>query len=83
MLGLAGALVLGRFAASLLHGVTAGTDSRTPLMIGLYIGSAVVVAGLMGLRMTHAEAQMDRASDPTRNRSGDGQDRTALPSLNP
>lgn len=42
---------LGVFLASLLHGITAGTDTRTPLMLGLYLGSAFVVAALVGFRM--------------------------------
>jgi predicted ferric reductase len=43
---------LGVFVASLLHGVTAGTDTKTPIMTGLYLGSAMVVAALVGLRLT-------------------------------
>jgi sulfoxide reductase heme-binding subunit YedZ len=42
---------LGVFLASLLHGVAAGTDTRTPLMLGLYLGSALVIAALVGLRI--------------------------------
>lgn len=41
----------GVFVSSLLHGITAGTDTRTPAMIGMYLGSALVVAILMALRL--------------------------------
>lgn len=41
---------LGVFVTALLHGITAGSD-RTPLMMGLYFGSAVVVAALIALRI--------------------------------
>ena len=40
----------GVFVTSLLHGVWAGTDTATPLMIGLYLGSAIVVFTLVALR---------------------------------
>jgi hypothetical protein len=42
---------IGVFVASLLHGMWAGTDTRTPMMIGLYVGSAAVVFTLIGLRL--------------------------------
>ena len=41
----------GVFVTSLLHGVWAGTDSGSPLMIGLYLGSAIVVFSLVALRI--------------------------------
>ncbi len=44
---------LGVFLAALVHGVTAGTDSTNPLFIGLYAGSALAVAALIGLRLTY------------------------------
>lgn len=43
---------LGVFLASLIHGVSAGTDTRTPLMLGLYLGSSGVVAVLLASRLT-------------------------------
>jgi sulfoxide reductase heme-binding subunit YedZ len=46
---------LGVFMASLIHGVSAGTDTRTPLMIGLYVGSAGVVGLLLAARLTGGE----------------------------
>lgn len=42
---------IGVFASSLLHGVTAGTDTMAPLMIGLYVGSAGLVAVLIAFRL--------------------------------
>lgn len=45
---------LGVFLASLIHGVSAGTDTRAPMMIGIYLGSAVVVAVLIAIRLTDA-----------------------------
>jgi hypothetical protein len=42
---------IGVFVASLLHGVWAGTDAGAPMMIGLYLGSAVVVFSLIGFRL--------------------------------
>lgn len=45
---------LGVFLASLIHGVSAGTDTRSALMIGLYLGSACVVALLILARFTGA-----------------------------
>jgi methionine sulfoxide reductase heme-binding subunit len=41
----------GVFVSSLLHGSWAGTDSSSPLMIGLYLGSAIAVFSLVALRM--------------------------------
>lgn len=41
----------GVFLAALIHGVGAGTDARTPIMTGLYLGSAGVVTTLVALRL--------------------------------
>ena len=41
----------GVFVTSLLHGVWAGTDTSSPMMIGLYLGSAIVVFSLLALRI--------------------------------
>lgn len=46
----------GVFVSSLVHGITAGTDTRTPMMLGLYFGSALVVTILLGLRLTAPES---------------------------
>lgn len=61
---------LGVFLAALLHGTTAGTDTRTPLMIGLYVGSAFVVAALIAIRLTtQGEVGAARARRPARQRA--------------
>ncbi|HLF43165.1 MAG TPA: hypothetical protein VJA46_06515 [Acidimicrobiia bacterium] len=41
----------GLFVSALLHGVLSGTDTASPLMIGLYAGSALVVFALVGQRL--------------------------------
>jgi sulfoxide reductase heme-binding subunit YedZ len=46
---------LGVFLAALIHGVGAGSDTRAPMMLGLYLGSAGVVAFLVALRLTGAD----------------------------
>jgi hypothetical protein len=48
---------LGVFISSLVHGIWAGTDSSSPLMMGLYLGSAVVVFCLVALRITEDPAK--------------------------
>jgi DMSO/TMAO reductase YedYZ heme-binding membrane subunit len=45
----------GVFVSSLVHGMTAGTDTRTPLMLGIYLGAALVVTILLGLRLSAPE----------------------------
>lgn len=42
---------LGVFLAALLHGITSGSDTREPLVAGLYFGSVIVVAALVGMRI--------------------------------
>jgi predicted ferric reductase len=42
---------IGVFASSMLHGITAGTDTMAPLMIGLYLASASLVTVLIALRL--------------------------------
>jgi predicted ferric reductase len=55
---------LGVFLAALLHGIASGTDTRTPLAVGLYLGSAVVVGCLVCLRLSSlGTARSPRASD--------------------
>lgn len=41
----------GVFISALLHGILAGTDTMAPMMVGLYIGSSLVVCGLLALRL--------------------------------
>jgi DMSO/TMAO reductase YedYZ heme-binding membrane subunit len=50
----------GVFVASLIHGIWAGTDTDSPLMLGLYLGAAVVVFGLIGHRITEDTAGRDQ-----------------------
>ena len=47
----------GVFVASLIHGIWAGTDTDSPLLLGLYLGAAVVVFGLIGHRITEDTAR--------------------------
>jgi DMSO/TMAO reductase YedYZ heme-binding membrane subunit len=54
---------IGVFAASLVHGIWAGTDSSRPMMIGLYVGSAAVVFTLTGFRIV-AEPQVRSGARP-------------------
>ena len=42
----------GLFLSALLHGMLSGTDTDSPLMLGLYAGSAIVVFALVGQRLT-------------------------------
>lgn len=42
----------GLFVSALLHGMLSGTDTNSPLMLGLYAGSAIVVFALVGQRLT-------------------------------
>lgn len=74
---------LGVFLASLLHGITAGTDTRTPLMLGLYVGSAFSVAALVGFRMAgHEGASVSRPRSSAAS-PADGADEKGLPALDP
>lgn len=58
---------LGVFMAALLHGITAGTDTRAPLVMGLYLGSAGVVALLVAIRLfpSWGDSSSGRASSST------------------
>jgi DMSO/TMAO reductase YedYZ heme-binding membrane subunit len=47
---------LGVFVSSLVHGIWAGTDTSSPMMIGLYLGSAIVVFALVAHRITEDTA---------------------------
>lgn len=72
---------LGVFLASLLHGISAGTDTRTPLMLGLYIGSAATVAALVGFRISaHGETGSKPRQRPVVARA-DGPEQKGLPAL--
>jgi len=54
----------GVFLAALLHGIQAGTDTDSPIMLGLYAGCAVAVFVLAAQRVV--------PGDRRRNRGGDG-----------
>ncbi len=41
----------GLFISAMLHGMLAGTDTGSPLMLGLYAGSAIVVFALVAQRL--------------------------------
>jgi hypothetical protein len=58
----------GVFLSALLHGIAAGTDTRAPLVLGLYLGSALVVTILLALRLRDR-----RADTKTRRRGRDRQ----------
>jgi hypothetical protein len=53
---------LGVFIASLVHGIQAGSDTSQPLVLGMYVGAAIVVFGLVAHRITATgiEAMPDR-----------------------
>jgi hypothetical protein len=53
---------LGVFVSSLIHGIWAGTDTSSPMMIGLYLGSAIVVFSLVALRITEDMATTGKAA---------------------
>jgi methionine sulfoxide reductase heme-binding subunit len=42
----------GVFVSALIHGVWSGSDSRSPIMLGVYLGGLTVVFGLIGYRFT-------------------------------
>jgi methionine sulfoxide reductase heme-binding subunit len=75
---------LGVFLGSLIHGVSAGTDTRSPMMIGLYLGSAALVAMLLAARLSGAGERggsaSPRAADPARP-PADGPSRNGHPAL--
>ncbi|HEU4894944.1 MAG TPA: ferric reductase-like transmembrane domain-containing protein [Acidimicrobiia bacterium] len=47
----------GVFLSSLVHGIQAGSDSTSLLVMGLYAGSAIVVFGLVAHRLTAIEVE--------------------------
>jgi len=74
---------LGVFLASLIHGVAAGTDTGSAIMIGLYLGSAAVVGILLATRLTGADERgrspSPREVDPAP--PADGPSRKGQPAL--
>jgi hypothetical protein len=61
---------LGVFVSSLVHGIWAGTDTSSPIMIGLYLGAAIVVFSLVAIRITEDMAKTVEASGAARETSG-------------
>ena len=55
-------LAFGTFTAALIHGVLAGTDTANPLATGLYVGSGVLVVGLLILRIVQQRAAPARSA---------------------
>ena len=49
-------LAFGTYAAALIHGIMAGTDTANPLVTGMYVGSGVLVVGLLILRIVQQQA---------------------------
>jgi methionine sulfoxide reductase heme-binding subunit len=45
----------GVFLASLVHGIQAGSDSSSPLVMGLYAGATIAIFGLLAHRLTPTE----------------------------
>jgi predicted ferric reductase len=54
----------GVFVASLLHGIKAGTDSSSPLLLGLYAGAAIAVFTLAAQRMVARTSSAEPSSPP-------------------
>lgn len=46
---------IGVFVSALAHGITAGTDTKSPMMIGIYAGSLLVVSVLLAYRLSNAD----------------------------
>lgn len=76
---------LGVFLSALLHGVLSGTDTGSPLMIGLYLGSAIVVVSLVATRLTAVEEERAPSRAGMRgvpkNAGADGPEQKGLPAL--
>jgi len=53
----------GVFVSSLIHGISAGTDTGSPMMIGLYLGSTVVVFALLAHRLTPTASPESRSKE--------------------
>lgn len=59
-------LAFGTFVGALLHGTLAGTDTANPIVTGMYVGTGVLVGGLLILRIV--QHRSTRAL-PTRSRT--------------
>jgi len=49
-------LAFGTFAGALIHGILAGTDTTNPIVTGMYVGTGVLVVGLLILRIVQQRA---------------------------
>lgn len=65
----------GVFLAALLHGIQAGTDTDSPMMLGLYAGSAIAVFVLAAQRLVPGE----KSSGPTSRRGPASDARAQVP----
>ncbi|MGB9357049.1 MAG: hypothetical protein WCC01_00695 [Acidimicrobiia bacterium] len=53
-------LAFGTFMSALIHGIMAGTDTGHPLVTGMYIGTGVLVAGLLAVRVIQQRSAPER-----------------------
>ena len=53
-------LAFGTFMSALIHGVLAGTDTSNPLVTGMYIGTGVIVLGLLAVRIVQQRSAPER-----------------------
>lgn len=70
-------LAFGTFAGALIHGILAGTDTANPIVTGMYVGSGVLVVGLLILRIVQQRATN---TAPPRARTAATADRATHPS---
>ena len=68
----------GVFVGAALHGIMAGTDTQTPIGIGIYVGSILIILALAVVRALTVGQQVTRAprSRPTPNAESDSDDST-------
>jgi sulfoxide reductase heme-binding subunit YedZ len=59
-------LAFGTFLSVTIHGVMAGTDTANPYVTGMYVGSSVLVAGLLIIRVLQQKASVKRTATPER-----------------
>ena len=59
-------LAFGTFVSVTIHGVMAGTNTANPYVTGMYIGSSVLVAGLLTIRVLQQKAPAERTATPQR-----------------
>jgi hypothetical protein len=59
-------LSFGSFAAAIIHGITAGTDTGNPFVMATYVGSAVAVVMLTAMRMFTSRPESGASPAPAR-----------------